>query len=510
MGPRIALGAVVIAAVAVAAMTQRSDVFGLHHDDGIYLSSAQSLAEGRGYTLPSLPGSPLATKYPPLYPLLLSVVVWWSGSAVAAVGPAQAANLALLAMALVLFYTLARRQFDDAGLALLLVASLGMSPVVVKITSFAMTDMLGLCLVLAFLVAWHTSMARSTRAALPTALTLLVALLATKAAAAALALAAAIHALRHRRFVVAALVATIALGWLVSWRAWQPAAPDSALLSYYQTYEPSLLAVARRDPGGAVEGIISNVRYYWDTWHLAVGPGWAFSPVAGLAVAGAWLLRGSVECLVALSWASLLLLYSGVAPRYALPLVPIYLLFATAGARRFMQFSRLSRSWLLAGLITLNLLSAVALWGFVVNRQHFPIDADRWRGFLEAAAWLKTHTPADAVVASGYDQVYFLAAGRRGVRPWRHNLYWSCYPYSHPVPDVGDPAVVRSDLLALGVDYLIVEPLNLHKEGREAEAMLKALVLLPPAATLLFTNEGGARQVYRLNSPERTPGPITP
>ena len=47
--------------------------FGELHDDSIYYIGAKSLAETQSYTLSSLPGEPSQTKFPPLYPLLLSV-----------------------------------------------------------------------------------------------------------------------------------------------------------------------------------------------------------------------------------------------------------------------------------------------------------------------------------------------------------------------------------------------------------------------------------------------------
>ena len=46
--------------------------FGAFHDDSIYYVSAKSLAGGH-YRIESLPGQPAQTKYPPLYPLLLSI-----------------------------------------------------------------------------------------------------------------------------------------------------------------------------------------------------------------------------------------------------------------------------------------------------------------------------------------------------------------------------------------------------------------------------------------------------
>jgi len=49
-------------------------VCGLYHDDGIYVITAKSLAEGKGYRLIQLPGAPRQTKYPILYPAILAVI----------------------------------------------------------------------------------------------------------------------------------------------------------------------------------------------------------------------------------------------------------------------------------------------------------------------------------------------------------------------------------------------------------------------------------------------------
>ncbi|MBS1953155.1 MAG: hypothetical protein JST89_03160 [Cyanobacteria bacterium SZAS-4] len=47
-------------------------LFGMYHDDGVYLVSAQSLLDGHGYRILSLPTEPFQTKYPVGYPLVLS------------------------------------------------------------------------------------------------------------------------------------------------------------------------------------------------------------------------------------------------------------------------------------------------------------------------------------------------------------------------------------------------------------------------------------------------------
>jgi len=52
----------------------RTETFGAYHDDGIYVTTAKALATGEGYRIISLPYEPAQTKYPPLYPFLLSLI----------------------------------------------------------------------------------------------------------------------------------------------------------------------------------------------------------------------------------------------------------------------------------------------------------------------------------------------------------------------------------------------------------------------------------------------------
>ncbi|CAN5585396.1 hypothetical protein BH10CYA1_BH10CYA1_23010 [soil metagenome] len=47
--------------------------FGMYHDDGVYLVSAQSVRDGHGYRSSSLPTEPFQTKYPIGYPFFLSL-----------------------------------------------------------------------------------------------------------------------------------------------------------------------------------------------------------------------------------------------------------------------------------------------------------------------------------------------------------------------------------------------------------------------------------------------------
>jgi hypothetical protein len=47
-------------------------VCGNYHDDAIYVSTAKAIAQGKGYRLVNLLSTPVQTKYPFLYPLILA------------------------------------------------------------------------------------------------------------------------------------------------------------------------------------------------------------------------------------------------------------------------------------------------------------------------------------------------------------------------------------------------------------------------------------------------------
>ncbi len=139
-----ALALICIAVVYVVSIVQLhpSNLFGLTGDDGIYMSSAKALAEGKGYVMPNLPGSPPATKYPVLYPWILSFV--WR------VNPLFPANLSL-AIAIsaafgVGFLMAAFAMFSNLGgfsrrEALILTVYLGLHPLVMFFGASVLSEM---------------------------------------------------------------------------------------------------------------------------------------------------------------------------------------------------------------------------------------------------------------------------------------------------------------------------------------------------------------------------------
>ncbi|HSW49777.1 MAG TPA: hypothetical protein VLH09_06350 [Bryobacteraceae bacterium] len=117
-------------------------------DDGLYWLSAKSLAEGNGYRIPSLPDEPFQTKYPPLFPLMLSVV--WR------VFPAPPGNQALASaltwLLLPLMLLTSWHLFRQHGLGRLrssiLLLLIGWSPAVAYLSTTLMAEMMFACLLL--------------------------------------------------------------------------------------------------------------------------------------------------------------------------------------------------------------------------------------------------------------------------------------------------------------------------------------------------------------------------
>ncbi len=67
---------VLVPAIRLAWLSRDGPHLGFLHDDAVYWVTAKSVAEGGGYRIPSLPGAPYQTKYPPVFPALLALA--WS------------------------------------------------------------------------------------------------------------------------------------------------------------------------------------------------------------------------------------------------------------------------------------------------------------------------------------------------------------------------------------------------------------------------------------------------
>lgn len=122
-------------------------------DDGVYWVTAKSIAEGRGYRVPNLPGEPYAVKYPPLYPLYLALA-WLAGGPFPENLKAAAGLQALLLPAYVALLVALLRQLGASWRRTAAVAALTVATFqVILLASTLMSELLFCCFLMAALLA---------------------------------------------------------------------------------------------------------------------------------------------------------------------------------------------------------------------------------------------------------------------------------------------------------------------------------------------------------------------
>jgi hypothetical protein len=126
----------------VAAWQYSPALFGAYHDDTLYFSTAKALAAGDGNVLPSLPESPAQTKYPPLYPLLLSLAWRVQPAFPDNLTWAWALNLAFGVVLVIASVGVLLRLGSSRAEALALAAIFALNPYTVLWTNLLLSDVL--------------------------------------------------------------------------------------------------------------------------------------------------------------------------------------------------------------------------------------------------------------------------------------------------------------------------------------------------------------------------------
>jgi hypothetical protein len=117
------------------------DLFGSTQDDSLYFSSAKAIANQQGYILPSVPGGPVATKYPILYPWVLSWVWRWNPSFPSNLTGAVAITAAFGVLFIVSSFVFLRRlEGIGASGAFLLTFFTALHPMVLHYSASVLSD----------------------------------------------------------------------------------------------------------------------------------------------------------------------------------------------------------------------------------------------------------------------------------------------------------------------------------------------------------------------------------
>jgi len=502
---------------------------GLFHDDGIYVVVAKSLSQGDGYRIISLPTAPPQTKYPFLYSYLLSWVWSLDRSFPENIFVLKSFNIAIFAAIFFVSVVFYRHHSSESRFgALIFAIMICTNPMIFTFTDYVISDLLLVLFALVTLTicGFGANSAPSTlRVSLLAIVTGLACL--TRLAAAPLIVAGSVYVFTNRgwrgvgHFI--AIVALIVAPWFI-WVARRSVPAADSLFAYYTAYDFG------RAGAGGVEAWMSqqftvidgNARYLSNSFELLyltpLLPGLVFF-LAGLTVVGVIdSMRREDLALWSffLSSLGLLLVFPFHPGRYVAPLIPVLILFLFRGAKAVagrIKSTAAAKSpigllgkiaWCPVALIFI--LNGVWLSGYLLVHDdqtmrglygsHVPYS---WRGFDESFAWIRHHAPAEALLATAYDPMYYLYTGRQAIRPALHRPATYFYPYAEAKPDVGTVDEIKPQLEKLKVKYLIVDPLDGFAEGKATLKLLENLVnAYGDKAKNVFTSADGKHKIYAL------------
>lgn len=516
-----------------------TNYFGLTQDDTIYFSSAQALAQGRGYILPSLPGTAPATKYPILYPWILSWVWRWNPSFPANLADALGITV-VFGLAFVTLAYLFLRQLKGMGNgeALLLTAFCALHPVVLFYSASVVSEIPFSALALAAMLVGNKAMQRNGNAAaamscgILAGLSMLIRLFGVPVAAGIL-----VAALVRRAWRQAAIFALCAAP-LFAWLAWHTvssaqATPPTGTSSFgpgfqqtwlYYTNYVAFLKLSSVNPHVAGSIVLSQFIYL-----LTHVPGFFLSSlldrdvallfVVTLAVLWA-ILAGMIRQASIGGWQPIhfaLPFYVAVILSWNYPeilrfLIPFLPLFAaslwfegkwiagklTAAIRSPRPLiERLSAAVL--G-VSITALACGMVWNLAVGDRAQLRSLSRSRAALlvekrEAYDWLRRNSSGDARAVAGEDGCLYLYTGRQAM------AYIALLPAG-----AYEPTRLQEDLdhmtdvaQAIGAEYWLASPDDSDKQWKAAKPLLAArLDQIESVLPELFHSGGGHVRIYGL------------
>ena len=401
-------------------------VSGVYHDDGIYVATGKALAEGKGYHLVNLPGEPPQTKYPFLYPAVLSL--FWK------MWPAFPDNLALLqgfsllcsaiAIAIGFLYLVRFGYFSDIECAIAGIIC-ATSPLLLYFSTQTLSEPFFAVLLTCGLWMAEEVMARrapgSPREDWVAGVIIALPFLCRVIAAPIVVLVAALVAWRRRSIWVVVGAACAMLPWVL-WigKGLLQSAPADEVTAYYTVYFQWWLQSA----SDLVRIIVFNL--FWMLRDTATIPLQGIASSGGLMLAVAvgavtWSLiiaawRNRTALVISLfAYAALVLMWPWPPGRFLVPLLPLTTIFLVRGSSRALRAlpGRLRTATLVTAVI-LAIGSNLLAFGEqvrVVRRTGYPhIQAEgqdhaRWNGYEQLFRWIRANTASEDVLASGVDSM---------------------------------------------------------------------------------------------------------
>ncbi len=515
--------------------------FGAYHDDTVYFSSAKALAEGRGYIIPSFPGTLPQTKYPVLYSWLLSWIWRWNPSFPANLVPALWMTALFGCWALMAAFQLLRK-LEGVGdwPALVIIGLCAFQAQFLSLSAAVMSDMPLMALALTAAVTADSAMRRDGRIVSTVATGILAGLSAAMRVSGFAVLAGifatAAYRRAYRQAAVFCMVAVLFLGavlWLGGFRlSTQHAENEGATREpgwhqtfvYYTSYwgswkasVPSLEAFLNLLRVNLLLFLVRPVSYF-------VAPLVEPTSLPGMTlyvVLTVGILAGIVRQAHSQEWkpihffslpyAAILLLWNFPQMwRFLLLYLPLFYAGLFVEGRHVVRLlakslrsARPAAEKLLAGALTVGLitLAGAGAWNYVDGgRQQWLAKAaerDAIAGEkVEAYDWLRENTRPDTRTVAYDDVILYLYTGRQAVRP--------IIAYSIRNAFTDDKKILEEDLahitdtaLHIRARFWLTADDDYSNEGGSA-LIKQRMAQLKSVLPLVFSSHGNKVQVYDL------------
>ena len=515
------LDSLVVTLIAVGASCCAAFAFGtqiIGHDEGIYVMTAASIREAGEYRLTNLPSQPLQTKYPPLYPLALAAVLAPDAPVADQVVRLKLVNAVCLGGSLLLISLLLRRvglsgPWPLASSLLLLALSPGM----LAATNWLMAEALFTTLIVAVFVATPQGETDGVDRQIAVAALLASLTALTRSAGTGVCIGLVWHlgrTLGRTRAVIAALIMLAIVGPWWIWAGVNANTTLNPLEHYYVSYERSAWTRLFETPGFALRMLASNALGLASAVPMVAGFYTAVTALVGVILIGVGVFCTRKQQLTRLIL-SISCAYTLIAAghpmnldRYVIPLIPALLVMLAAGFSALTTGTSLgARTWSVpVHLAMAALVAGNALWArryvevsrLGMNAGIGYVQPFEWKGFEEVILWLRTNTPPDSIIASGYDTTYAAYTGRRGLRPWLHEPETYDPRYGRYLRWSADADRTARLLSQVNASYLVVDPYLPDGPGLHARTMLESLIRqVPRRWELRFTSSDGLHQIYR-------------
>jgi hypothetical protein len=409
---------------------------GYLHDDGIFLESGKSLANG-SYGIPSLPENPAQTKFPPLYPLYLSLLWKINPNFPANLSLATGMNWVILAVMLVLTFLLLRRYGFSERNAWWMTAAVGLNPYLILFGTRVFSEVFFTCWILAlFLVVSRGGMRMAILAGILAGAAYL-----SRTAGVALLVSVPAYLIWKKEIRSAMAFAAAMLPFTAGWMLWTRThaihTTDPTLLYYTDYVRYQFLNVGFDNLGVVLWKNIDQILYGMGSLVL---PKIADSlPVKILTqVIAVAMISGIVRLVrrqIAIDYALFALISTGILmvwhfppnERFVLPLYPLLLAGLVTELVHLAKMLRAAFHHKDAGQrVVAGIFSAAvaAVFGIALALQFYTTfrylkassqqKTAKLRDLETAYSWIAANLPSSATVLSYDDPLLYLYTGRRG------------------------------------------------------------------------------------------------